>query len=127
MADGQLDTLILPRVNRQCMQRFLDEVASRHPGERIVRVRWMAPVGIGATPLRGHPMCACSTCRRTRPNSIRSSIFGMTYGRNPSTTVRLFESLDALENHLERALHQLELDHHRLHSIVAWPWIIASL
>ncbi len=38
MADGQLDTLILPRVNRQCMQRFLDEVASRHPGERIVRV-----------------------------------------------------------------------------------------
>ena len=34
--DGQLDTLILPHVNGHCMQLFLDEVASRHPGERIV-------------------------------------------------------------------------------------------
>ena len=85
VADGRLDTLILPRVNRRCMQLFLDEVASRHPGERIVMVLDGA-VGIAATPLRWHPMCACLACRRTRPNSIRSSIFGMTYGRNPSTT-----------------------------------------
>ncbi len=114
VADGQLDTLILPRVNSQCMQVFLDESGSS----------WcsMAPVGIGATPFRWHPMCACLNCRRTRLNSIQSSTSGMTCGRNPST-----ESLDALENHLEGALHELELDHQRVHSIVAWPWIIASL
>ena len=38
VSDGQLDTLILPQVNGQCMQLFLDEVASRHPHERIVMV-----------------------------------------------------------------------------------------
>jgi len=38
VSDGQLDTLILPHVNGQCMQLFLDEVASRHPHERIVMV-----------------------------------------------------------------------------------------
>jgi len=38
VSDGQLDTLILPHANGQCMQLFLDEVASRHPHERIVMV-----------------------------------------------------------------------------------------
>jgi hypothetical protein len=36
--DGALDTLILPHVNGACMQLFLDEVATRHPCERIVMV-----------------------------------------------------------------------------------------
>lgn len=36
--DGQLDSLILPHVNGPCMQIFLDEVASRHPDERILMV-----------------------------------------------------------------------------------------
>ncbi len=38
LCDGQLDSLILPHVNGDCMQVFLDEVASRHPNDRIVRV-----------------------------------------------------------------------------------------
>jgi tRNA A37 N6-isopentenylltransferase MiaA len=33
-----LDTLILPHVNTDCMQIFLEEVASRHPDEKLVRV-----------------------------------------------------------------------------------------
>ena len=36
--DGELDTLILPRVNGACMQLFLDEVARRHPDDHIVMV-----------------------------------------------------------------------------------------
>ncbi|MEO6422312.1 MAG: transposase [Candidatus Nitrotoga sp.] len=36
--DGVLDTLILPTANTECMQIFLDEVASRHPEDRIVMV-----------------------------------------------------------------------------------------
>ena len=35
---GELDTLILPRVNTDCMQSFLDEVGQRHPDRRIVMV-----------------------------------------------------------------------------------------
>ncbi len=37
VADGQLDTLILPHVNGECMQVFLGEVAHHHPDERILR------------------------------------------------------------------------------------------
>jgi hypothetical protein len=38
VADGGLDSLILPHVNGECMQLFLEEVASRHPNDRIVMV-----------------------------------------------------------------------------------------
>jgi hypothetical protein len=38
-----------------------------------------------------------------------------------------FNTLDALEEHLEEALRTLEQDHPRVKSIVAWPWIIDSL
>ncbi|RJP95669.1 MAG: hypothetical protein C4518_00880 [Desulfobacteraceae bacterium] len=38
VVDGVFDTLILPHVNSDCMQIFLDEVSSRHPGDRIVMV-----------------------------------------------------------------------------------------
>jgi hypothetical protein len=40
---------------------------------------------------------------------------------------RVFESLDALEHHLEIALRDLENDAPRIKSIVAWPWIIDAL
>jgi transposase-like protein len=36
--DGGLDTLILPRVNSDCMQIFLDEAAARHSDERVVMI-----------------------------------------------------------------------------------------
>jgi len=40
---------------------------------------------------------------------------------------RVFDSLDALEDHLATALRDLELDHQRVRSIVAWPWIMDAL
>lgn len=36
--DGVLDTLILPSVNGECMQIFIDEVASRHANENVLMV-----------------------------------------------------------------------------------------
>ena len=39
----------------------------------------------------------------------------------------VFDSLDALEDHLEAALRNMENDQDRIHSIVAWPWIINAL
>jgi len=38
VASGELDSLILPHVNTQCMQIFLEEVARRHTDQNIVRV-----------------------------------------------------------------------------------------
>ena len=40
---------------------------------------------------------------------------------------RVFDSIDSLEDHLEKALHDMEHDHDRIRSIVAWPWIINAL
>ena len=39
----------------------------------------------------------------------------------------VFDSLDALEDHLEASLRSLEQDHPRIKSIVAWPWIMNAL
>jgi hypothetical protein len=36
--DDVLDTLVLPQVDTPCMQLFLDEAATRHPGDNIVMV-----------------------------------------------------------------------------------------
>ena len=38
VSDGNMDSLILPHVNGECMQIFLDEVAARHMNDRIVMV-----------------------------------------------------------------------------------------
>ena|GEM_PF-1324350 len=35
---GELDSLILPYVNTNCMQLFLDEVGARNPSDKIVMV-----------------------------------------------------------------------------------------
>jgi transposase len=40
---------------------------------------------------------------------------------------RVFDSLHALEDHLQVALKDFELDTRRIQSIVAWPWIIEAL
>jgi hypothetical protein len=37
-ADGRFDSLVLPSVNGQCMQYFIDEIAKRYPQENIVMV-----------------------------------------------------------------------------------------
>ena len=38
VTDGEFDSLILPHVNGDMMQIFLNEVASRHPKDRIVMI-----------------------------------------------------------------------------------------
>ena len=39
----------------------------------------------------------------------------------------VFDSLTALEDHLEVSLLEMERDKERVRSIVAWPWIMNSL
>jgi hypothetical protein len=38
----------------------------------------------------------------------------------------VFDSIDALEDRLELALHNSELDWQRIQSIVSWSWIIQA-
>jgi transposase-like protein len=81
VTDGVLDSLILPHVNTDCMQVFLDEVAARHSKERIV----MITDGAGwhnTASLTVPENMRRQSCPHTRRNSIRLSIYGMTYEKN---------------------------------------------
>jgi hypothetical protein len=125
VADGTLDTLILPHVNGDCMQVFLDEVASRHPGDRIVMVL------DGAGWHQSESLILASNPRLLKLPPYSPELNPVEHlwdePREKSFHNLVFDSLDALENHLEIALHDMELDRERVHSIVAWPWIINSL
>jgi transposase len=125
VADGDLDTLLLPHVNGDCMQLFLDEVATRHPQDRIVMVLdgagWHQSQALTpATNLRVLTLPPYSP----ELNPVEHLWDDL---RETSFHNRVFDSLDALELHLESSLRALELDHPRVRSIVAWPWIINSL
>ena len=107
------------------MQIFLDEVAARHPRERIL----MVLDGAG-----WHQSQAL-----TLPDNLRLlKLPPYSPELNPVENVwdeirekffhnKVFESLDALETHLLVALNQMEHDPQRVQSIVAWPWIIKAL
>lgn len=125
VADGALDTLILPQVNTDCMQVFIDEVSSRHPGDRIVMVLdgagWHKAASL-VVPDNMRLVSLPPYAPELNPvehlwDELREKAFGNL----------VFDSLDALEDHLEGSLKQLERDRSRVHSIVSWPWIINSL
>lgn len=122
---GELDSLILPQINTPCMQLFIDEVAQRHADKRIVMVL------DGASWHRSHDL--------RLPDNLRLlSLPPYAPELNPVEHVwdelrekcfhnLVFDSLDALEDHLEQALRKFELEHARIRPIVSWPWIINPL
>jgi len=117
VADGDLDTLILPHVNGDCMQLFLDEVATRHPQDRIVMVLdgagWHQSQALTpATNLRLLTLPPYSP----ELNPVEHLWDDL---REKSFHNRIFDSIDALELHLESSLRAMELDHPRVRSIVA--------
>ena len=71
---GEIDSLILPHVNTQCMQLFLNEVSARHPDERIVMVidgaGWHRAHALKA-PANIFLLWAAALCARTQPRRAR--------------------------------------------------------
>ena len=125
VADGKLDTLILPHVNGDCMQLFLDEIAARYPGERIL----MVPDGAGWRQSGSLALPANLRLLNLPPYSPELNPVEHLWDelREKSFHNLVFDSIDALEGHLESALREMENDLARVRSIVAWPWIIKSL
>jgi len=82
---GELDSLILPHVNTECMQLFLNEVSARHPDERIVMVidgaDWHR-----SDALNPPENIYLLKLPPTRPSSIRLNTSGTNYVRNSFTT-----------------------------------------
>jgi hypothetical protein len=125
VTDGALDTLIMPHVNSVCMQIFLDEISSRHPEDRIVMILDGAgwhKAGTLKIPENMRLVSLPPYSPELNPvehlwDELREKSFGNL----------VFNNLDALEDHLEASLRMMERDIPRVHSIVAWPWIINSL
>lgn len=124
-ATGMMDALILPHVNTACMQLFLDTVAERHPGERIVMVLdgapWhsskelIAPPNMRLLPLP--PYAPELNPVEHLWDELREKCFHN----------KVFNSLDALEDDLALALLAMENTPAVVESITRWPWIIDAL
>ncbi|MGE4443250.1 MAG: IS630 family transposase [Desulfomicrobium sp.] len=123
--DGRMDSLMLPCANTTCMQIFLDEVSSRYPQERIVMI------ADGAGWHKSNSL--------TIPGNIKF-IIQPPYSPelNPVENIweevkekyfynKVFNGLDSLEDHLASSLAEIEADHERVKSIIAWQWIINAV
>ena len=123
--DGSLDTLVLPQVDTPCMQLFLDEVATRHPGDNIVMVL------DGAGWHTSNELRAPANMRLwfLPPYSPELNPVEHLWAelREKHFHNRVFDSLDAVEDHLVGALHEFEFDQPRIRSITAWKWIIDAV
>jgi hypothetical protein len=123
--NGALDTLMFPFANTECMQIFLDEVAARHPENRIVMIMdgagWHRSETLKAPKnmvlIKLPPYSPELNPVENLWDELREKFFGNV----------VFDSLDALEIHLEASLKKFESQCDKIHSIVAWPWIINSL
>lgn len=123
--DGELDTLILPHTNSDCMQVFIDEVASRHPEDRIIMI--LDGAGWHTSRLLTVPDNMRLIPLPPYSPELNPTEYLWDELREKSFHNRVFNSIDALEVHLEVSLRDLEADKVRVRSIVAWPWIINSL
>ena len=123
--DGILDTLIIPYVNTNCMQIFLDEVASRHLDERIIMI--LDGAGWHKSKLLRVPHNIRLVSLPPYSPELNPVEHIWDELREKSFHNRVFDSLNSLEDHLEESLRNLELDHERIHYIVSWPWINNAL
>ena len=125
VADGQMDSLILPHVNSACMQIFLDEVAKRHPENRIIMILDGAgwhKAGTLAIPENMKLLHLPPYSPELNPVEHLWDELREKYFHN-----KVFDSIFSLEKHLESSLLSMELDQQKVRSIVAWPWIINAL
>jgi hypothetical protein len=120
--DGKLDSVILPYVNTNCMQIFLDEIAGRYPQDNIIMIL------DGAGWHKGGELQV--------PGNVRL-LFLPPYSPelNPHENLwheirekyfhnRVFSSLIDLERHLESALYAFETKPDQVKSLTGWDWII---
>ena len=125
VADGQMDSLILPHVNSAGRQIFLDEVAKRHPENRIIMILDGAgwhKAGTLVTPENMKLLHLPPYSPELNPVEHLWDELREKYFHN-----KVFDSIFSLEKHLESSLLSMEIDQQKVRSIVAWPWIINAL
>ena len=122
--DGKFDSLILPQVNGECMQLFIDELSGRYPHENIIMILdgagWHKTAFKLPENLKLHFLPPYSP--ELNPQEHLWDELREKYFHN-----KVFDSLDALEDQLADGLRALEFDAKTVKSISAWDWIITSV
>ena len=122
---GAFDALILPHVNTDCTEIFLNEVAARHPQERIIMVLdgagWHRSAAL-KVPLNMRLLVPPPYAPELNPVEHIWDELREKYFHN-----KVFDSIDALEDQLAIGLVALEDDPARVKSIVSWDWIVNAL
>lgn len=123
--DGRFDSLILPWVNGDCMQFFVDEIAARYPHENIVMVMDGAGWHKSQTMILAENMRILFLPPYSPELNPQEHVWDEL--REKFFHNRAFDSLDALETHLESALKSLESNQETMRSITGWDWIINAV
>ena len=123
--DGRFDSLMLPHVDTECMQVFLDEVALRYPNDNIV----MVLDGAGWHKSQSFVLPENLKLHFLPPYSPELNPVEHLWDelREKHFHNRVFDSIDTLEDHLVDALKAMENNPERVASITRWPWIINSV
>ena len=116
--DGKFDSLVLPNVNTECMQIFLDEIARRYPNENIVMVM------DGAGWHRSHSLTLAENLRLLLLPPYSPELNPVEHLwhelREKNFHNRVFDSIGALESHLVDALRRMEETSDVVKSITGW-------
>lgn len=123
--DGRFDSLILPEVNTECMQIFIDEISGRYIGENLIMV------------LDGASWHKSKRLRLPEnikflflpPYSPELNPIEMFWGELKEKFLhnRVFDNIDSLENQLVNGLMYYEANNDITKSVVAWEWIINAI
>jgi transposase len=119
--DGAIDSLILPEVNEKAMSIFLKEVSERHPDDFILMIMdgagWHTAKGL-IVPKNMALIFLPPYSPELNPvehiwKDIRENWFGN----------KAFNSIEAVEDQLERALAALEQDPGKVAGLTGFPWL----
>jgi transposase len=119
--DGQFDSLGLPQVDTPCIHLSLEEAATRHADDNIVMVfdgaGWHTSNAL-------HPPATMRLLFLPPYSPELDPVEHLWDGlREWRFHKRVFDSLDAVEDHLVSSLHNFERDRACIRSITAWRWI----
>lgn len=123
--DGNLDTLILTYMDSPTMGVFLEEVSLRHPNDYILMVMDGASChtsSILKIPKNIKPLALPPYSPQLNPVE---NLWGEMREKWFNNCV--FESMDAVEKHLIKALLDFESDPKRITQLSQFPWILNSL
>jgi len=123
--DGDMDSFILPNMYADTLSVFLKEVACRHNDEYIVIVLDRAPCHrSGELTVPDNMQLIKQPPYSPELNPVEHVWDEM---KEKWFSNRTFESMDAVEEQMIKALNALENDHERIKTMSQFPWIMRSL